>query len=596
LRTVLTYNPNHEPTKRLLQEYEGKSATERLAAFGGARSLPRPLAPSADPSRAALDGTQPALVLGRTDRQDNLPLLRFVEVTRESGLNFVYRNGKEAGELAYVETLGGGLGVIDYDLDGWPDLFLPGGGRLGPNRVISGLPNGLWRNIGSLRFQDVSQPSGAAPPRAYSHGVTVGDFDNDGFPDVLVTGYGALQLLHNLGDGTFSDMTLPAGLTDSLWSTSAAWADYNGDGNLDLYIAHYVDWSWQKNPKCPGIEPGTFDICTPREFEALPDTMYYSNGDGTFRDASQEAGLDPGGKSLGVAAADIDNDGDIDIYVATDTTNNFLYVNDGQGHFQEMGFWSGTAVDQNGVPTGSMGVAIFDYNLDSLPDIWVTNYENQVFGLYRNERENSFLHASQAAGISAIGQRFVGFGTVAVDFDRDGDEDLVVSNGHMMYGMEHRSGQQQSILLLNDGHGRFDWVRFDPESYFSTGHWGRGLVSADLDRDGDVDLAFSLTNEPAAVVANETGLMNDWLTVSLRGSHSNRDAIGARVVLHTSVQDYVRFVCGGGSYMSQNDRELYWGIPAGAVVKGATVYWPGGRAQKVEAIVGPGSYTLIEPD
>lgn len=594
LRTVLTYDPDHEPTRRLLEEYERKSHAERLAAFGGASSLPPPLDSPVLP--ATSKDAPPSSGLPRPEVQaGELPLMRFVEVTRAAGLDFTYRNGKEAGELAYVETLGGGVAVLDYDRDGLPDLFFPGGGRLGPNRVISGLPNGLWRSVAPLRVEDVSIPSGVVNPRTYTHGVTVGDMDNDGFADLLITGYGGLQLLKNQGDGTFIDRTLAAGLTDTLWSTSAAWADFNSDGCLDLYVVHYVDWSWEKHPKCPGIVPGTFDICTPREFDALPDVIYYSNGDGTFYDATAEAGLDPGGKGLGVAVADVDNDGNVDIYVATDTTNNLLYLGDGQGRFEEVGFLSGTAVDYHGIPNGTMGVSIFDYNLDLLPDIWITNYENQLFGLYRNEGHGSFVHVSQAAGIGAMGTSFVGFGTVAADFDLDGDEDLVVANGHMMYNLIHSTGQQESVLLLNNGRGGFERIRFDPESYFSNGRWGRGLAVTDLDGDGDLDLVFSLSNEPAAIVANETALSNDWVDLRLIGTQSNRDCIGARAVLHTSTRDYLRLLCGGGSYMSQGEYRMHWGVPADARILGTTVYWPSGLVEKVDAVNGPGQYTLVEP-
>lgn len=594
LQSVLTYDPNHKPTLSYLREYETMSADERLAGLGGLKGLPPAVAlnstlakNSAAPSRTSRPSAH--------SRSSELAAWDFVDGTKDSGLQFVYRNGREDGEYSILESLGGGVGVLDYDRDGWPDLCFPGGGRLGPGKVISGLPTGLFRSLGSKQFQDVSQRAGVANSPYYTHGVAVGDYDNDGFDDLLITGYGGLQLFHNQGDGTFHELAVASGLTDMQWSTSACWADLNGDGNLDLFAAHYVDWSWSRHPKCPGAEPGTIDVCTPRVFNPLPDIVYFSNGDGSFYDASQLAGVDPGGRGLGVVAADVDTDGDTDIYVANDTDNNHLYINDGQGRLQESGFISGTAVDHRGIPNGSMGIAVFDFDQDLAPDIWVTNYENETFALYRNERQDaSFVCVSESAGITVLKKLLVGFGTVAGDFDSDGDEDIVVTNGHVMYHPKNGGGPQEAVVLANDGRGQFRQMQFAADSFFGREHWGRGLVSSDLDRDGDLDLVFALSNEPAAVVKNEMELPDRSLMVRLCGTVSNRNAIGARVILESSRGQQMRLVCGGGSYLSQGAFEMHWGIPPGTTLKAITVYWPGGTVQTVN-VIEPGKLSLIEP-
>ncbi|MBI2477224.1 MAG: VCBS repeat-containing protein, partial [Planctomycetia bacterium] len=594
LRSVLTYNPNHEPTLSLLRDHESKSPMERLAALGGSAGLPREIASKAN-SVNIRSSTDKSKRPSRETPGSGPPPMDFVDATQRSGLQFTYHNGVDAGERSILESLGGGVGVWDYDRDGWPDLCFAGGGRLGPEKVISGLPTGLWRGVGPMRFQDVSTIAGVARSDYFTHGIAVGDYDNDGFEDLLITGYGGLQLYRNHGDGTFTQATLATGLTDTLWSTSACWADFNGDGNLDLFAAHYVDWSWKRHPKCPGAIPGTFDVCAPREFNPLPDVVYFSNGDGTFHDASEFAGLDPGGKGLGVVAADVDNDGDTDVYVANDTDNNFLYVNDGQGRFRESGFVSGTAVDHRGIPNGSMGIAVFDYDQDLALDIWVTNFENETFALYRNERdEASFVCVSESTGITVLQKLLVGFGTVCGDFDLDGDEDIIVANGHVMYHPKNGGGAQEAVVLSNDGRGHFQQLQFSPDGFFGQKHWGRGLAASDLDRDGDLDLVFALNNEPAAIVANETNVASQSLTVRLFGTVSNRNGIGARAVLDTSHGQYLRSVCGGGSYLSQPEFQMFWGIPAGSVLHGLTVYWPSGTVQKVE-VSAPGTRSLIEP-
>jgi hypothetical protein len=455
---------------------------------------------------------------------------RFEDVTNRSSVDFTYRNDQENDQYVIVESLGGGVGLFDFDRDGDVDIFLPGGGHYVDGTAMTGNRSAMYRNEGNWRFTEVSDACNVAEAPYYSHGIAAGDFDNDGFPDALVTGYGGLVLFHNRGDGTFEEITTDAALTDKLWSSSAAWGDINGDGDPDLYVAHYANWSFENNPHCPGPQPGQREVCPPREFDPLPDILYLSNGDGTFRDASQEVGLKPVGKGLGVLIADVDLDGDLDVYVGNDTVANLLYRNDG-GVFEEIGLVSGTAMGSRGTPDGSMGVDLGDFNLDGLPDLWVANYESESFALYRNQGNCFFQHVSQSMGITSVGGLFVGWGTAFFDFDADGDEDIICSNGHVIRHPRNAPLRQNPLLFENRDGKRFENVAPEAGNYLASRHLGRGLAVGDLDNDGDQDLVISHLNEQVAILSNESVQSNHWVAFDLIGTRSSRDAVGAIVTL-----------------------------------------------------------------
>ncbi len=492
------------------------------------------------------------------------------EEVNHTGIDFRFSSGRSAGEFAIIESLGGGVGAFDYDLDGLPDLLFAGGGTL-DNKQVVGRSCGLYRNGGQLHFTDVTELAGVRAADFYTHGIYPADFDNDGFEDVAISGYGGVQMFHNQGDGTFLKMPTLVTHPEHPWSSSLAWADFDRDGVLDVYVAHYVNWSWNNHPVCAGGNVPR-EVCAPRDFSAVGHAIYFGNGEGGFRRADQQVGLRADGKGLGVAASDIDLDGDVDLYVANDTTDNFLYINDGKGHFQETAVLSGVAGDERGFSTGSMGTLVFDANQDGLPDLWVVNFERELFGLYRNDGGNLFSNVSRASGFAAFDGSFVGFGTVAIDYDLDGDLDLIVSNGHVSYASPNTPFKQLPLLLENNN-GHFSRVQF-ADGYFRSGHTGRGLASADLDGDGILDLIVSHLEEPVSVLKGHVGTNKPATKVRLIGRGSNRNAIGA--VLHLSDQR-IAMQNGGGSYLSSSEPRVWLTGNSSEDPQKIRIVWPSGK-------------------
>lgn len=516
--------------------------------------------------------------------------IRFSDETHSFGLRSVYQDGSQSHNYSILEGIGGGVAMLDYDNDGWLDLFFPSGGALQSGMPPTGLPSTLWRNREGQTYSNVSEHAIVDNAPFFTHGVASADVDNDGFPDLLVTGYGGLQYFHNQGDGSFIECSSDVGLIDGSWSTSACWFDLNRDGNLDLFVTHYVDWSWENNPACG--TPAAPDRCTPYDFDGLNDSVFLSSGDGSFQDVSATIGLAEQGKGLGVVAADFNADGIADVYVANDTSNNFYYENPGTGQLAEQGTYNGTALDERGIPNGSMGIAVCDFNLDQHPDIWVTNFENETCALYANTGQNSFRCITNSVGVNALGKLFVGFGTLAADLDHDGDEDIVVANGHLQL----RAPLAQEQLILRNDHGKRLVRVAETNGYFAETHVGRGLVAGDIDRDGRLDLVFSNSLEPAALLLNRSEISDpSWIGVQLVGRRSPRDPVGARIVLHIDGEPSSRFVYSGGSYLSQGPYSLHWGLQE-EVPLTATVYWPSGVEQKIEQLRPRQMHTIVEPD
>ncbi len=506
----------------------------------------------------------------------------FADATSGSGLTWTYRNGEESQHFAILESLGGGVGILDFDADGYADAVMPGGGEF-PSQEgqTRGLPTGVFRSIGDLQFADVSASSRASESRYYSHGVAVCDVNGDGFSDFLLTGYGGLQLLMNRGDGTFEETAELALLADRQWSSSAAFGDFNGDGNPDLYVAHYVNWSFENHPECPGPEAGLRDVCPPRDFKPLRDTFYLSRGDGTFEDGTDAWGLRQDGKGLGVVVGDIDLDGDLDVYVGNDTVPNFLYRNQGN-QFEDAGLMSGASVSDRGTADGSMGVDLGDFNLDGLPDLWVANYESEGFAMYRNEGNCFFQPVSSPLGINAAVGLYVGWGTAFIDAELDGDLDLFVSNGHVIRYPKAAPLRQLPLVFESLNGERFVNVAEQTGEYTSTPHMGRGLAVSDLDHDGDQDIIVNHTNEPVAVLANRSERAGNWIGVKLIGTRSARDAHGAIIRINRpSANEIVLQVKSGSSYASTSDTVQIAGLGDADEVSSISIRWPSGAEQVI---------------
>jgi enediyne biosynthesis protein E4 len=536
----------------------------------------------------------------------------FRDVTSTTGIDFTFRNGQEAGHYAILESLGGGVGLIDYDGDGLLDIFLPAGGYYsGPDKKnIRGHPCKLYKNMGNWKFKDVTKEVGLDRDWPYTHGCAVGDFDRDGWPDLLVTGWGGVTLFHNVpvdpadpkkGRKFVEVPNTVCGLTDTRWSTSAAWADFDGDGWPDLYICHYVDWSFDNNPACPGYSPKiSKDVCPPGKFKGLAHVIYRNNGDGTFTDMSLKAGIrqmgakeGDAGKGLGVVVADLNGDGRPDIYVANDTVDNLMYINLGNFKFEEVGAIKGVHRDDIGNAQGSMGVDIGDYNRTGLASIFVTNYENENHALYKNlGKDGLFLFSTSIAGISSIGQKYVGWGTQFVDVDNDGWLDILIINGHVIRHPVGAALKQRPVLFYNvpipGGKTIHDRKFIDISkrggNFFGGEYCGRGLAVGDLDNDGWPDFVVSTVNGPVVVargIGGEHPKANHWLGLELVGN-KNRDLVGTKIVVEVEGRKLTSFVKGGSSWGSAVDPRHRFGLAQSTKIDRVTVNWAAGKTQTWE--------------
>ena len=554
---------------------------------------------SSDPTKAVV----PSAVVGPSDPDPTGPPF-FDDVTAASGIDFAYRNGEDVPHLSILESLGGGLAAFDFNGDGFLDLYIPGGGYYGgaDKKDILGHPGRLYLNDGTGKFRDVTEATGLSRLAGgeawfYSHAAAVADFDQDGWPDLLVTGWRRVALFHNVPDGkggrTFVDVTAPAGLgTGITWATSAAWADFDGDGLTDLFICQYVDWSFANHPDC-NYDGKTPDVCPPKKFKGLTSKVYRNLGNGRFEDVSNTVGLQKGGeqasKSLGVVVVDVNADGKPDVYVANDTVANFLYMNKsekGTIRFSEQGMQVGVGLDGGGSPNGSMGVDAGDPEGTGKPALWVTNYENEFHALYRNHStadRASFVFATQASGVGAIGQKFVGWGTGFIDFDLDGWEDIFIANGHAIRFPTGATRLQKPVLFLNRN-GKFQDVSARGGEYFQSPHLSRGIALADFDNDGRTDVAICNLNQNVSILRNVAPVAGrHWVGLELVG-HQNRNVVGARVTLVVNGRTQTRFAKGGGSYASTPDRRFVFGLGTHDKVTKLTVTWPGGQSQEWDTV------------
>ena len=524
------------------------------------------------------------------------PEVQFSDVTQAFGIDFKHENSATSNKYL-IETMGGGVALLDYDNDGRLDIFFTNGAKIDDPMPSGKMPdksdrkfwNRLYHQNADGTFTDVTEKAGltGAQQNYYAMGAAVGDYDNDGFEDIYVTGYGGNTLYHNNGNGTFTDVTKTAGVAAGGWSASAGFFDYDNDGKLDIFVTRYLDWSFKTNRYCGEQKPGYRAYCHPDNYDGVTNILYHNNGDGTFTDVSQKAGIaNPSGKGLGVTFADYDGDGFTDIFVANDSVQCFLYHNNGNGTFSEVGLLAGVGYNEDGKAFAGMGADFSDFDNDGRPDVVVTDLSNERYMLFRNNGDGTFRDVTNASGVGAATLAFSGWSTHLFDFDNDGWKDIFVAQGHVMDTIQLTSPNlkylQPPLLLRNEG-GHFKRVILGPA--FQTEWAGRGAAFGDIDNDGDIDVVMSNVGQKATVLRNDGGNRNNWLGITTIGKKSNRDGIGSRVkvVSASGLTQYFTVNTAVG-YQSASDKRLIVGLGADSTAKLVEIRWPSGIVQRLENV------------
>ncbi|MGI9066890.1 MAG: CRTAC1 family protein [Pyrinomonadaceae bacterium] len=547
--------------------------------------------PTAAPERTGRSYSAPALPKTPPPAGPQAPSpVTFTDVAAQAGIRF--RHAPSATPRKYLlETMGGGVAILDYDNDGRMDLFFSNGALLKdpmpkdavPNKGDPKYWNRLFHQKADGTFEDLTERAGLKGD-GYSMGVAAGDYDNDSYPDIYLTGYGENHLYRNNGDGTFTDVTKKLGVTAGGWSTSAGWLDYDKDGRLDLFVARYLDWDFEKGAlHCGDARPQSRAYCHPDNFKGATNILYHQKLDGTFEDVSARAGVaDPEGKALGVALADFDSDGWIDVFVANDSVRQSLYHNKGNATFEDVTLMSGTAYDEDGKTFAGMGVDAADYDNDGYPDVFITTLSYETYPLYHNNGDLSFTYITKPSGVGQISLLNSGWGTRFIDADNDGLRDLFVAQSHVLDTIEASTGylkyKQTPLLMRNTGKG-FVNVSATGGPPFSIPIAARGAAFGDLNNDGQLDVVISVLDS-APVVLRSNGTRNHWVGISLVGAKSNRTGIGARVTITDAAGKKQIFDANtAGSYLSSNDPRLLFGLGAATGIRSIEVRWPSGRVQ-----------------
>jgi hypothetical protein len=526
----------------------------------------------------------------------------FENVIQSSGIQFVLDNGAQP-QKYQPETMTGGVAVFDYNNDGLLDLYFTNGAHLPDlSKADPRFHNRLYRNNGDCTFTDVTAKAGVAGSR-YSIGVATADYDNDGFQDLFVTGANGYQLFHNNGNGTFTDVTSSAGLARvhpalaNAFSAAAGWFDYDNDGYLDLIVINYLKWSVDTETVC--LSNGVRAYCAPDSYIGLPNLLFHNNGDGTFTDVSEESGIFKHvGKGMGVAFADYDNDGFVDIFVANDTFRNFLFHNNGDGTFTETGLLSGVAYPENGRSVAGMGVDFRDIDNDGLPDIFETAMYGDDFLLFKNRGRAGFDYATFSAHIAAATQKLTAWGTGIFDFDNDGWKDIFTANAAILDNSEavsHLPYKLPNSLLRNNRDGTFTDVAAQSGAGFGVPAAHRGAAFGDLNNDGRIDIVTNCLNERPEILINRSVNPNHWLLINLVGTASNRDGLGAKIKITTKEGTRYNHATTSVGYGSSSDKRVHFGLGAATTADEIEVLWPSGITQKTSNVATNQILTLYEP-
>jgi hypothetical protein len=531
--------------------------------------------------RAFLRGMTGAAVwspLSRLAFAASAPLPAFEEIPPSvSGIRWVHTAGM-SDEKYLPETTGAGCAFLDYDNDGWMDIYLVNGGKADFFTPTTPLRNALYRNNRNGTFADVTEKAGVAAG-GYGMGVAVGDYDGDGFPDMYVTQYDRSILYHNNGDGTFTDVTEKAGVAAPGWATSTVWFDYDNDGRLDLFVCRYVDFTKARNVYCGSGPKGDHHYCDPRIYPyMLTNCLFHNNGDGTFTDVSKESGIAKyPGKFLGVVATDINNDGLMDLFVADDTVADLLLVNRGGGKFEEIGFQADLAYSADGRTRSSMGTDSADFDQDGWMDLFVANINEEIFSLYHNKGDETFEDVAMPMGIGMATRSMSGWGAKFFDYDNDGSMDLLVANGAPDDKIEEIYSQltyREPLLLFQNSGGVFKNVSAESGPVFRKSFPARGMAIGDFNNDGAVDVLVSTSNGAPVLLRNNKGRENHWLGLKLVGKKSNIDAVGARISYQAGDLKGSRMKVGGGSYLSSHDPRVVLGLGKRTKIDWLEIRWP----------------------